>query len=178
MKKFLLLFTIVLFTSKISGQERAPETNSQFSLNLFIPSVEWEIRTGKSSTIDLLLGSGFAYAKSGSESEFGFFPDFQSHYRYYYNFRKRQEKGKKVSENSGNYIAAAANIRSGKSLIGDLDLREDYAALIGPAWGMQRVYDSGFKLNLNLGAGFGFNDLGDTYITPFFGIQLGWLVAK
>ncbi|MBZ9629712.1 DUF3575 domain-containing protein [Salegentibacter sp. LM13S] len=178
MKSVLLFITVILFSTQTFGQEAVAITNDQFSLNLVAPSIEWEVSTGQKSTIDLKLGTGIGYAKSGSESEFGFFPHFASQYRYYYNFDKRIKKGKKVSENSGNYLAAIANIRSGNSIIGDLDLREDYAILIGPAWGLQRTYNSGFKLNLNLGAGYGFNDIGDSYFSPFIGIQLGWLVAK
>lgn len=178
MKRVLLFVTIILFSVNSFGQETTPQTNSQFSLNLLIPSLEWEVNTSQNSTIDLKLGTGFGYSKSGSESDFGFFPDFQSEYRYYYNLKKRSEKGKKVSENSGNYIAAIGNIRSGNSIIGDLDLEEDYAIMIGPAWGMQRTYNSGFKFNLNLGAGYGFNDIGDSYFSPFIGIQLGWLIGK
>lgn len=178
MKKVLLFLTVILFNVNSFGQENSQQTNNQFSFNLLTPSLEWEVKTGQTSTIDLQLGMGFGYSKSGSESDFGFFPEFQSEYRYYYNLNKRSEKGKKVSENSGNYIAAVGNIRSGNSIFGDLDLNEDYAILLGPAWGLQRTYNSGFKLNLELGAGYGFNDLGDSYFSPFIGIQLGWLIAK
>ena len=88
------------------------------------------------------------------------------------------EKGKKVSENSGNYITALAEITSGTPILGGLTSKADYAVVVGPAWGLQRVYNSGFKLNLNLGVGYGFDDLGGSYITPLVGIQLGWLLAK
>lgn len=178
MKKALLLLSVILFSANSFGQNNSPETNSQFSLNLVMPSLEWEVKTGQSSTIDLVLGAGFGYHKSGSQSDFGVLPAFQSSYRYYYNLNKRLGKGKKVSENSGNYIAAIGTIQSGNPIIGDYDLNHDYSVLLGPAWGMQRVYNSGFKLNLNLGAGYGFNDVGDSYFSPFVGIQLGWLIAK
>ena len=177
MKKLLLFVAVILSSISIFGQERSPETNSQFSLNLILPSLEYEIKTGHSSTVDLLLGAGFGY-QSGSQNRFGVFPAFRSSYRYYYNLNKRLEKGKKVSENSGNYIAAIGTIESGKPLIGDYYLNKNYSVFIGPAWGLQRVYNSGFKLNLNLGAGYGFNDLGDSYVSPIIAIQLGWLIAK
>ena len=144
-----------------------------------MPSLEWEVPLSQNSTIDLLAGTGFGYAKTiDSDSQFGVFPVFQSQYRYYYNLEKRNKKGKKVSENSGNYIAAVGLIESANPIIGDMDLRGDFAVLIGPAWGLQRVYNSGFKLNLNLGAGYGFNDIGESYIAPFISLQLGWLLAK
>lgn len=178
MKKVLLFVTVILFSVNSFGQETSEETNSQFSLNLILPSLEYEIKTGRISTVDLQLGAGFGYHKSGSQSEFGVLPAFRSSYRHYYNLNKRSEKGKKVSENSGNYIAAIGTIQSGNPIIGDYTLNYGYAASIGPAWGLQRVYNSGFKLNLNLGAGFGFNDLGDSYFSPIVAIQLGWLIVK
>ena len=178
MKKVLLCVTVILFYSNSFAQETSPQTNSQFSANLLMPSLEYELSTGTNSTIDLLLGAGFAYRKTNGKSDYAVFPSFQAQYRYYYNLNKRLEKGKKVSENSGNYITALAQFTSGKPILGGLTSKADYGIVIGPAWGLQRVYNSGFKLNLNLGAGYAFNDIGDSYFTPLIGLQLGWLIAK
>lgn len=178
MQKTLLTLSIFIITSITFGQEKDTRTNDQLAINLIVPSLDFEVSTGTNSTIDLKLGTAFGYSKSGDESDFGIFPVFQSEYRYYYNFKKRAEKGKKTSENSANYLTLIANIRGGNSVIGDLDLTEDFGVFVGPAWGLQRVYNSGIKLNLALGAGYGTNDLGDSYFSPFIAIQLGWLVAK
>lgn len=173
-----LLFSILFLSTLISfSQERT--TNSQFSLNLLAPSAEYELAVSDNSTLDMNLGIGFAYHKSSYSGEaFGIFPGFEAQYRYYYNFEKRADKGKKTSENSGNYIAGVASITGGKPIIGDLEYANEYGGFVGPTWGLQRIYNSGFKLNLNLGIGMGFNDAGDTYLTPLFGLQLGWLVAQ
>jgi len=141
-----------------------------------MPSIEWEMAINEKSTIDLNLGTAIGYSKSGSNSDFGFFPVLQSQIRHFYNLQKRLEKGKNSARNSGNYLAALVEIRSGNSIIGDLDLVDDYAVFAGPVWGLQRVYNSGFKLNLNLGAGYGINNLGDSFFSPVLGIQLGWLL--
>ena len=179
MKNLLLSVTFILFSLHSFGQETSPQTNKQFSINLLMPSLEWEVSLSQNSTIDLLAGTGFGYAKTlDSDSQFGIFPAFQSQYRYYYNLEKRSRKGKKNSENSGNYLAAVGMVQSANPIIGDMDLIGDYGVLIGPAWGLQRVYNSNFKLNLNLGAGYGFNDIGESYIAHFIGFQLGWLIAK
>ncbi|MCB7481197.1 hypothetical protein [Christiangramia sediminis] len=176
MKK--LLFCILFFTTLTSFSQETT-TNSQFSLNLLAPSAEYELAVSDNSTVDMNLGVGFAYHKSSYSGEaFGIYPGFEAQYRYYYNFEKRADKGKKTSENSGNYIAGVASLTGGKPIIGDLEYANDYGGFVGPAWGLQRVYNSGFKLNLNLGIGMGFNDAGDTYLTPLFGLQLGWLVAQ
>jgi len=175
--KNLLIFLAILSSIGVYAQETT--TNSQFSLNLLAPSAEYELAVSDHSTIDMNLGVGFAYHSSSYGGDaFGLFPGVEAQYRYYYNFNKRADKGKKTSENSANYIAGIASITSGKPIIGDLEYTDDYAGFVGPAWGLQRVYNSGFKLNLNLGLGLGFNEGGDAYVTPLFGLQLGWKIGK
>lgn len=176
MKKALLVVALV-FSTALLAQE-TPETNTQFSGNLLIPSLEYEVSTGSKTSLDLMLGTGFAYRSTNGESGYAIFPTVQAQYRFYYNFAKRLDKGKKVSENSGNYFTALADFTSGNPILGDLTSQADYAIFVGPAWGLQRVYNSGFKLNLNLGAGIGFNDLGHSYVSPLVGLQLGWLLWK
>lgn len=174
MKKLLLVLSLVAGLNAYSQS-----TTNQFSLNFLIPSAEYEVSVSENAGIDLNLGVGFAYHKSSYSGEaYGFYPGFEAQYRYYYNFEKRADKEKKTSGNSANYIAAIASVTGGKPIIGDLEYTNDYGGFIGPAWGLQRVYDSNFKLNLNLGMGLGFNDAGENYFTPLFGLQLGWVVSK
>ncbi|TRO65660.1 hypothetical protein [Christiangramia sabulilitoris] len=176
MKRLILL--IFIFNRLVTfGQDVS--TNSQFSLNLLAPSAEYEIAIAERSTVNLDLGVGFAYHRSSYSGEaFGVFPGFEVQYRQYYNFTQRADKGRKISENSANYIAGIASITGGKPIIGDLEYSNDYGVFIGPAWGLQRVYYSGFKLNLNLGLGLGFNEAEEIYFTPLFGLQLGWVIIK
>ncbi len=172
-------FTIFFLNWSLLSFSQVTTTNSQFALNLFAPSAEYEISVSDLSTIDLDLGIGFAYHRSTySGDAFGIFPGFEIQYRHYYNFEKRADRGRKTSENSGNYVAAVTSITGGKPLVGDLEYDNDYGVFIGPAWGLQRVYDSGFKLNLNLGLGLGFNETEDIYFTPLFGLQLGWVIIE
>lgn len=175
MKNFLFA---VLFFAGLTAQSQS--TQDQFSLNFLIPSAEYEWSVSKNSTIDAIAGLGFGYhdAVYLDEPEYGVFPQFEVQYRYFYNFEKRMDKGKKVTENSANYIAVVGAVGFGDPVIGDMELVDDYTGFIGPAWGLQRVYRSNFKLNLNLGAGLGFNDLGDTYFSPLIDIQLGFKLGK
>ena len=175
MKKIYFLLCI-LFSLNLSAQE----TTNQFSLNFLIPSAEYEVALSENTSIDAIIGIGAGYHKSGFDdsSEFGIFPQFEAQYRWYYNFAKRQRKGKKVSENSANYIAAVGILAGGDPLIGDMELNNDYVGFVGPAWGLQRIYNGNFKLNLNLGMGLGFNDLGDQYLSPLIDIQLGFKLGK
>lgn len=157
----------------------AQTTTNQFSLNFLIPSAEYEVAVSDHTSIDALAGLGAGYFDSSSEeSQFGVFPQFMGQYRFYYNFDKRRRKRKKTSENSANYIAAVATFASGDPIIGNLEFDNNYTGFVGPAWGLQRVYGGGFKLNLNLGLGYGFNDLGDSYLAPHIGLQLGWKLGR
>lgn len=175
MKKILL--SLALFICLTSF---AQETTNQFSLNFLIPSAEYEVSVSENSTVDTMLGMGFSYHDASylNKPEYGIYPQFEAQYRYYYNFRKRVEKGKKTSENSGNYIAVVGVFASGEPIIGDMQLNTDYSGFVGPAWGLQRVYNSNFKLNLNLGLGMGFNDRDGAYLSPRIAIQLGFKLGK
>jgi hypothetical protein len=171
-----LIFLSLSFSVNIFSQ--GIRTANQLSLNLLSPSVEYEIAVSNRSTIDADLGLGFTYHKALGESSYGIYPGFELQYRYYYNFEKRYDKGRKTSENSANYLAGVGSVTGGKPIFGDLEYESDYGVFIGPAWGLQRVYSSGFKLNLNLGFGYGLNDIGDGYFSPLFGLQLGWLILN
>lgn len=177
MKKILLSTFTFLF---VSMNIHAQETTNQFSLNFLMPSIEYETAISENSTIDSNLGFGFGYHDASylDKPEYGVYPDFKIQYRHYYNLKKRLEKGKKISENSGNYIALSANVSSGEPIIGDMRLNNDFSGFVGPLWGFQRVYNSNFKLNLNLGFGMGFNDREDPYFATQIGLQLGFKLGK
>jgi hypothetical protein len=49
--------------------------------------------------------------------------------------------------------------------------------VFGPSWGLQRYYKSGFKLDLNVGAGYGFSEFDSTFAF-ILGMRLGWLISK
>ena len=175
MKNIIVIF---LLLSGITANSQS--TENQFSLNILMPSAEYELALGEKTSLDASLGLGFGYHYSdfADESEFGVYPNLRAQYRWYYNFDKRIDKGKKVSENSGNYVAGVLLLSSGEPLFGEMELRNDLSGFVGPAWGLQRVYNSNFKLNLNLGVGYGFNDNGDGYVSPLIDIQLGFKLGK
>lgn len=179
MNKIIFLFLCSFIPFTLTAQNNQKVSKSIFSVNFLIPSVELETRISDKTTLDLFGGIGFGLAAGTQRdgTDVGFFPVFSTQYRYYYNLEKRAGKGKKVSENSGNYVAAVGEIMSGKPIFGDLKFENDYSALVGAVWGLQRYYNSGFKLDLNLGGGYGFNDLGVSYLTPVIGLKLGWLIS-
>jgi hypothetical protein len=161
-----------------SSQDRASVEKGLLSVNILTPGLEYELGTSSNTTLDLRVGSGLAYRKGMFEEGFGIYPTFNLQYRYYYNLNKRMEKGKNISNNSANYIALSGSIQSGKPIIGDLEFNEGYFGAVGPVWGLQRYYGAGFKLDLNLGAGYSFNESGGSFFSPIIGLRLGWLLFK
>lgn len=174
-----ILFVLSILACSATAQEAPVTTPNLFSVTILLPGLEYETALSEKTTLDFRVAMGFGYA-SGTyrETEFGIFPSFHAQYRYFYNFAKRIEKEKHIANNSGNYIALHTGLYSGNPIIGDLAYNADYMAEAGPVWGIQRVYNSGFKLDLHLGAGLGFNDLDETYLSPLIGFRLGWLLSN
>ena len=178
MKKLLLLSFCFFVSLSINAQNLPSVEDRVFSVNILTPGLEYEYGLTNSTTLDLRAGSGFAYRKGFLGEGFGIYPVFNVQYRHYYNLEKRLERGKNISNNSANYVALNGTVQSGKPVIGDLEYNEGYFGVIGPVWGLQRYYGAGFKLDLNLGAGYAFNESGGSFFSPIIGLRLGWLILN
>lgn len=178
MKKLLLLSFCFCFFLTATAQGQPSVEDGLLSVNILTPGLEYEFGLTNSSTLDLRAGSGFAYRNGTFGEGFGIYPIFNVQYRHYYNLNKRLEKGKNISNNSANYIALSGAFQSGKPIIGDLEYSESYFGVVGPVWGLQRYYGAGFKLDLNLGAGYGFNESGGSSFSPIIGLRLGWRISS
>ena len=179
MKKYFLPLLFLLFGFFSFAQNNSRFTESQFSATILLPGLEYETPVSDNSTASLRLGTGFGYA-SGMyrETEFGIFLNLGGQYRYFYNFQKRLEKEKNISNNTANYFGLHVAFSSSDPIIGNMESVADYSGLVGPVWGIQRVHDSGFKLNLFLGGGYGFNDLGESALSPIVGFSMGWIIFE
>ncbi len=174
MKKIIVSILFLLsITVSVQAQTTGVE-KQMFKANLLLtPGLEYEVGVGDRSTLDFRLGTGFAYVQVNDESDYGIFLTFEGAYRYYFNFEKRSNQGKKVTGNSGDYIALTTAFSNADPIIGDLEVDSDYLGVVGPVWGFQRTYNSGFNLGLELGVGYAF-DNNDGYIAPLVGFRLGW----
>lgn len=177
MKKF-LLFAFAFFSLNIQAQEATVSKKSLFSINFLLPGFEYEASLSEKTTLDMALGFGFAYRSGMFGEGYGIFPGLTGQYRWFYNLDKRLEKGKSIDNNTGNYLALHAGGQSGKPILGNLAYNADFFGTVGPVWGLQRYYGSGFKLGLHLGAGYAFNNIGDSGFSPILGFRLGWLLGK
>jgi hypothetical protein len=179
MKKLLLLSLCLFSFLFINAQDQPTVEDGLLSVNFLLPGLEYETALFDETTLDFRVGAGFGLSGgSDRDTEYGIFLNAHTQYRYYYNFNKRLEKNKNIANNSANYIALNASVGLGEPIIGDLQVSPNLSGVIGPVWGLQRYYNSGFKLDLNLGAGYGFNDLGESFLSPIIGIRLGWLLSN
>lgn len=169
----------LLSTIFLSAQNSTVGVEKQlFKVNLLLtPGLEYEVGVSKNSTLDFRLGTGLAYVKVNDDEDYGVFLNFEGAYRYYYNFEKRASKGKNTSGNSGNYVALTTFLASGDPIIGDLESDTDYIGQVGPVWGFQRTYNSGFNLGLELGLGYTFSE-SDSFVAPIVGFRLGWAFGR
>ncbi|NER18587.1 hypothetical protein [Spongiivirga citrea] len=177
MKKTTVLLALIISQFAI-GQDSKNVADSQFKINFLTPGVEFETGISNNSTLNFALGTGiFLRKQNNQDTEFGVFPYLDGQYRYYYNFKRRLDKGKRTDRNSANYFSLSALAQSGKSIIGNVDFTEDYAAFVGPIWGMQRTYNSGFNLNLSAGVGYAWSENFDGEILPTVSFTLGWVLG-
>ncbi len=159
---------------------------TMLKINFIDPGIEYEIKVTKKSTLMFGVGTGVSLGSFNGHTEFGVFPSIEGHARYYNNIDRRIKKGKNISNNSGNYMSLMTLYQFSKSLIGNLLYTSD-AFLIGPVYGMQRTYNSGFNWGFEAGglyatreAGFFFNNEKSEYADyiPWANFSVGWIIRN
>lgn len=188
MNKFLLNTSICLLFISITKAQSTAENNSgdpfalvnlerhQFNFNLISPGFSYEFGLFKNQTISTGVGFGIATYEPG----FALGLVLNNRYRYYHNFNRRINKGRNVSGNSGNYIAAAqaiyfSQLRLATNITGPNDFNVGFYGMV---YGVQRTYKSGFNFNAELGAGYYQGDGVDSGIGPMLHFTFGWVATK
>lgn len=175
MKKFLsILFFTSIFQSQAQYDKNVERTQLQFGLPM--PSVLYEIGMSKNTTTSLEAITGFALRGCSScSTNFGVYPIVRGQYRYYYNMKRRLRKGKNITGNSGNYVAALVAYQHGHPLIGNLFTTNTFG--VGPVYGLQRTYKRGFFYRLEGGVNYYQDDLNDG-ILLVLAVRVGWTIRK
>lgn len=170
--------TIFLLISALSLSQTPKNVEAnQFSINLLLPGVVFEHGISENTTLAAEATVGFALRGcSGCETDFGIYPIGRFQYRYYYNFDRRLQKGKRISGNTGNYIAPIFAVQGGKAVIGDLDFTSDFFAGLGAVYGIQRTAPKGFQFRLEGGPGYVFDEFDDGF-GFFIAVKLGWVIG-
>lgn len=181
MKKIIIIITLVgLF--KLNAQEKIKVENHLFKVNLLLPGVVYEHGLDAKNTIYSELSTGFGFSKNSSGSTWTFLPIINEQLRHYYNLEKRNLNGKKISGNSGNFLALNA-IYNFKPFSTQNNSRynDNASFVLAPVLGIQRTYTRNFNLSLNAGLGYVFHS-NQTYnrngIVPVFNFSIGWVIGK
>lgn len=171
---FLFLFVAV----PVFSQSTKTVEDHQLTVNILLPGLVYEAGLSENATFTAEATIGAAYRESDFfESGFGVYPIGKLQYRHYYNFQRRLEKGKRISGNSGNYVAPMFGIQGGNAVIGDLDFTSSYFVGAGIVYGLQRTAPKGFQFRLEVGPAY-FIDEFDKGFGLLLAAKIGWVVTK
>lgn len=164
MMRIILLFTALTMLSchafSQSGDEQ--HTTDVFKVTILEPGISFEKSTGRNQTAVAKMGVSFSgsftsSSSMGDKATFVLDPALTLGYRFYYNYNKREEKGKRTAMNSLNYLSPVFETSYSKNAISSNYLVEEKRRLmntVGLVWGIQRNYMKRFSLDLQLGAGY------------------------
>lgn len=148
----------------------------QLKFDMLSPGFSYELGLFKNQTVSTNIGLGLASYQEG----YAYGLAMNNRYRYYYNFNRRLNKGKNISGNSGDYIAAAqaiffSQLRLATNIEGPSDFNIGF---YGMAYGIQRTYPKGFNFTAELGAGLYKGDGVPDGFGPLFSFNFGWVATK
>jgi hypothetical protein len=182
MKSMKYLFSIFLFQffiTSILAQTDFQVEQSLLKFNIINPGFDYEFASDEDATINL----GFGLQPFLQNDVFAFFPAVNLQYRTYINFDRRLKKQKKISDNTGNYVALSTALIFEKVLLGNLDSGSDIFGFAGPVYGIQRTSSDGFNFNTEFGLGYFFE--GTNYgfwnggnFGPIISMSVGWVLRK
>jgi hypothetical protein len=174
-----LLLTALNCAAQNENKEERSTDVIDITKFVFSPGFSGEKRIGKNQTLygKVFPALSLSYYFSdglGSDASFYIDPAITLQYRYYYNGRRRQRKGKRTAMNSMNYIGPVyRNIFSKRPVNSDY-YEEDKRRLMNTlavVWGLQRNFRSRISIDFNVGPGYNFSKgtefyfNGERYIT-------------
>lgn len=182
--RFALCALLLIFTSGLQAQwkERGKTFDlvhlerHQFRLDLLSPGLNYELGLFKNQSVSA--GMGLTTATYGEGYALGL--TLNNRYRYYHNFNRRIDRGRNVSGNSGNYLAAAQSIFfSNLRISTNIEGPDDFSlGFYGMVYGIQRTYGNGLNFNLELGAGHYKGDGVLDGFGPLLHFTFGWVATK
>jgi len=126
------------------------------------PGLSYEKRIGKFQSLygQAFVAPSFSVGYSaalGDLSDFHIDPGMTFQYRYFYNYRNREAKGKRTEMNSMNYIGASEEMTYTKDAVSGSYYAEADRRLMhrfGAVWGLQRNFPGRFSVDFNIGLGY------------------------
>lgn len=183
MHKTIFLTLLLISTSILAQSTRVYEKGNdilelekhQFKINLLSPGLQYEIGLFKNVSASTSLGLGLATPKEGYSLSLAY----NAKAKFYHNMKRRKALGKKVSGNSGDFVAFSfSNYFTKWEVAGNMDNEGRDLISIGIVYGVQRTYKNGFSFEVTGGFGSYFRnrvDVGNGYI---FSFNLGWKPFK
>jgi hypothetical protein len=137
-------------------------TTDVSKVTILNPGVSYEKRIGKLFTVYGQAFMNFTFAASYSTTFGGnvyvyFDPALTLQPRYYYNFKKMEEKGRRTEMNSMNYVCLFWQTVLSRAPISDSYYTQDNRRAINTialCWGLQRNLPKRFSVDLNIGPGY------------------------
>jgi|SRR6218665_168244 len=145
------------------AQENTSTTENVTTINILNPGISRELKIGNRQTFKfsamMNLMVSILISDTFDETNFYADPAMEAGFRHYFNLAKRQNAGKRIEKNSGNYVSGYAQLIYSKMPV-DIDLYKENKrrplTVLGACWGMQRNYKGHFSLDLNLGVQYRF----------------------
>ena len=154
-KRITLLFLVLSIVIKAQEVKKAT-SNFNFKIGLIGTWVAYEHALNKNLTINSEIGYVGAILKgtNGNRLDYIFKPMYNVEPRYYYNFDKRIDKGKKTNNNAANYLGLSFIYSSGNELTNtSIQARESFVIL--PRWGFNRNLSPSINFEFAIGTGYG-----------------------
>ncbi|MEO1053273.1 MAG: hypothetical protein AAFX87_21755 [Bacteroidota bacterium] len=177
--KITILFIVLSISGSTLYAQDEPSVRDNFvTINFLAPGFKYERGLGATSTININPGLGFSFLfSSNSGSDFAVQPYVDVQLRKYYNLAARSALGKNAANNSGNFFALdIVGVFPAIAESDNIDTGSGYA--IGPVWGMQRTYASGFNLSLHVGIGYASDEFDSNGATLLTGLTLGFALNR
>ncbi len=175
---FTLTLCIIVFGMTLSAQERIHvELNkTQLKLSILNPNLMFEVKIGEHQSFNISGGLIISIAQLQLTNEYLAYlhPTVRGSFRHYYG---RKEVRKNFRANSGNFIELVGGYIF-DSIAGNDSYTSSVSSsyFIGPAWGLQRHYETGFLFGLGLGLGYGNGKNSDGGLAGTGHISLGFVL--
>lgn len=177
MKKYCISLLILGGIFNSQAQVKPSVERNLFKINILSPGLSFEKGIGEKNVISSEISSSIGFHRNSSGTEWLVSPYIKEQYRLYYNLEKRKQKGKNISNNSGNFVAFSASYYF--KPIGNSVYVSVYEGLtLAPVWGFQRTYKGGLNIAVNTGIGYNISSNNDSKMAPVLNFSLGWVIGK
>jgi hypothetical protein len=171
MKAVLTIFLVAMSSMTFAQDKDASLKKDIMSaeIGLFTASLNYERHLGGLFTLKTGVGVGVYFGQDffSGNTYWEFTPIVIAEPRYYYNFNRRVQRGRKTSYNASNYLALSVSYFSNPVVVSGMNyhIRQSAFSLI-PEWGLKRTL--GKRMNFEFAIGYGL-----TYTLHEFGTGVG-----